>query len=330
MVPLDKSQRAEQAVPVAAQLARAFAGTVVLVEIVQGLIELEVGAVSPSLWAPPARPQDRKHAEAYLKSVAASDQVAGVATEIGVYAGPAAATLLLAAHEQHADLMIMTTRGLTGLKRWALGSVAEKVAHASEVPVLLLHEQEDAPVSSAFPLDRACILVPLDGSILSEAAIMPAAFLVRGLRAAERGTLHLVRVLDEVDVETSAESLGNPQTTPVAAREWALQQAREYLTATAARVREALGEPAPLIAWSVVVNPQKGSYEADVASAILRTAEEGEPVAGATAAARCAAIAMATHGRSGLQRWALGSVTERVLHATKLPLLIVPPRSAHP
>ena len=34
-------------------------------------------------------------------------------------------------------------------------------------------------------------------------------------------------------------------------------------------------------------------------------------------------IAMTTHGRGGLQRWAMGSIAERVLHMTKLPLLIV-------
>ncbi len=40
---------------------------------------------------------------------------------------------------------------------------------------------------------------------------------------------------------------------------------------------------------------------------------------------RCDVIAMATHGRGGVQRWAMGSITERVLSATKLPLLIVRP-----
>nr|HET6903847.1 universal stress protein [Ktedonobacteraceae bacterium] len=37
-------------------------------------------------------------------------------------------------------------------------------------------------------------------------------------------------------------------------------------------------------------------------------------------------IALATHGRDGLQRWVMGSVTEHVLRDTKLPLLIVPPQ----
>ena len=41
-------------------------------------------------------------------------------------------------------------------------------------------------------------------------------------------------------------------------------------------------------------------------------------------------IAMATHGRGGVQHWALGSITERVLHATKLPLLIMRPPDNQP
>src|SRR3981081_820745 len=42
---------------------------------------------------------------------------------------------------------------------------------------------------------------------------------------------------------------------------------------------------------------------------------------------RCDLIVMATHGRGGLQRWVMGSVTERVLGATKLPLLIIRPKN---
>lgn len=51
-------------------------------------------------------------------------------------------------------------------------------------------------------------------------------------------------------------------------------------------------------------------------------AEAGEDTAGAMPASRCDLIAMATHGRSGIARWALGSITERVLHGTQLPLVI--------
>ncbi|MFI5274730.1 MAG: universal stress protein, partial [Ktedonobacterales bacterium] len=72
------------------------------------------------------------------------------------------------------------------------------------------------------------------------------------------------------------------------------------------------------VSWSVTSG-------LDVAQALLRVAETGEDVEGAGAASRCDVIAMATHGRSAIARWALGSITERVLHSTKLPLLIVRP-----
>jgi nucleotide-binding universal stress UspA family protein len=54
-------------------------------------------------------------------------------------------------------------------------------------------------------------------------------------------------------------------------------------------------------------------------------AENGETVEGGGVFEGCGVIAMATHGYSGLQRWTVGSITERVLHATRLPLLIVRP-----
>jgi len=57
-------------------------------------------------------------------------------------------------------------------------------------------------------------------------------------------------------------------------------------------------------------------------------AENGEDAEGAGAFGRCDLIAIATHGRGGLQHWVLGSITERVLGATKLPILIVRPEAA--
>ena len=57
-------------------------------------------------------------------------------------------------------------------------------------------------------------------------------------------------------------------------------------------------------------------------------AENGEDAEGAGAFGRCDLIAIATHGRGGLQHWVMGSIAERVLGATKLPILIVRPESA--
>jgi nucleotide-binding universal stress UspA family protein len=64
------------------------------------------------------------------------------------------------------------------------------------------------------------------------------------------------------------------------------------------------------ITTTIVTNP-------DIAEAIVQTAEQD----------KVDLIAMATHGRGGIQRWALGSVTERVLHASKVPLFLMRPQA---
>jgi nucleotide-binding universal stress UspA family protein len=62
-----------------------------------------------------------------------------------------------------------------------------------------------------------------------------------------------------------------------------------------------------------------------VADALVRVGENGEDAEGAGVFGSCDVIAMATHGSDGLQRWAMGGVTEQVLHGSRLPLLIVRP-----
>ena len=68
-------------------------------------------------------------------------------------------------------------------------------------------------------------------------------------------------------------------------------------------------------------------YGADVAGDILAAAEGTLEAAPASQSMPAGAdfIAMATHGRGGLRRWVMGSVTDRVLHATTRPLLVVRP-----
>jgi nucleotide-binding universal stress UspA family protein len=77
------------------------------------------------------------------------------------------------------------------------------------------------------------------------------------------------------------------------------------------------------VTWSVAV-------DADVAAALIRVAEQGRADAGTCMVGGCDLLAMATHGRSGLPRWMIGSITERILGATKLPLLIVHPPQGQP
>ena len=80
-----------------------------------------------------------------------------------------------------------------------------------------------------------------------------------------------------------------------------MEQIREGLLGSA------VADPQLAITWSVTIDE-------DIASGIIRAAEDSTDV-----------VAMTTHGSQGLPRWVIGSITGRVLHATKLPLLIVRP-----
>jgi nucleotide-binding universal stress UspA family protein len=208
----------------------------------------------------------------------------------------------------------MCSHGYTGFKRWVLGSVAHKVAWHSIAPVLILREGskmlDSLLPNIGHPL-RA--LVALDGTPFTQAALMPAVQLVDACSAPARGELHLAHVvkLPSLEEEMSYERLGIARRS----RKDALYQAEQHLQT----IKESLcckmeSEPTVDITWSV-------EEHTDVADALLTMAKgEGE---GTHISSDL--IALTTHGRGGLERWIKGSVAERVLSSTTLPLLIVHP-----
>ncbi len=152
----------------------------------------------------------------------------------------------------------------------------------------------------------------------AKAALEPAASLITALAAPAPGALHLVRVVKPPTAENEEQDLEAGD-----AREPILHKAKRYLRATVEHLHEGLVAPAVAdlklaVTWSVAV-------DTDVAGAIIRVAENGEDAEGAGVFGGCDVIAMATHGRGGIQRWAMGNITERVLNATRLPLLVVRP-----
>lgn len=313
LVPLDGSNRAERAIPVAARIARSTGGSVVLLRVV---------SISTEFW-PYMAPQptlaqaiidaDLEEAAKYLASVTALPELNGVSTETMTLYGPTAATILSVAYSHDVDVIVMCSHGYTGVTRWIMGSVAEKIARHSAVPVLILREGGPIPVGPHTDDRPFRVLAPLDGSTRAKAAIEPAATLASILAAPGRGALHLVRVVKP--------HVGETTLTPE--QREGVQKAKRYLSSTVEHIREGLTAHSVkdldlTITWSVAV-------DTDAASAIIRVAENGEDAEGAGVFGGCDVIAVATHGYDGLQRWAMGSVTERVLNAAKLPMLIVRP-----
>lgn len=212
-----------------------------------------------------------------------------------VYGGPAD-KILEYTQKHHIDLIIMATHGVGGLRRWWLGSVSEKVVTRSVTPVLLIHSKQIKELDRDRRVTFKRILAPLDGSDTGEAALHHVVELARKTGA----SIILFHVIPEVHTVESR-ILGKEFNKFVRAMHEAGQ---EYLDKVATRIAEKGIEVTTKIAHG------------DPAETIVDTA----------VIEKVDLIAMSTHGRSGIARWLLGSVADKIIHESKLPLWLVRPQ----
>ena len=307
LVPLDGSARAERAIPVAARIARALGGSIILLRVATAPVDTGKYS-STSGYVEETVDVDLTGATDYLENIAGSDELAGIKTEVKTFTGAVAPTILSASQSFHANIIVMCSHGYTGFKRWTLGSVADKVTRHSPIPVFVLREGGPLPATAEHQPVRA--LVAVDGSSLSEAVFEPSAYLAAALAEAtsQQGALHLLRV---VDLPASGGRFKSDAHIDTGLKEQVKHEDKEYL----ATLEHRLGENGDLAHLDLAIT---SSVEADpdIAEAIVKKSEQE----------KFDFIAIATHGRGGVQKWALGSVAGRVLHATTLPLLIMRPQ----
>lgn len=306
VVPLDGSERAERAVSVAARLARGTGGQVLLLEVVNTPTDYSGGVIpEASVELEEQVEADIPIAQEYLKKIAGSPVMAGIETKTEVLFGLPALSIL--GTTRQGDLLVLCSHGRTGFARWVLGSVAHTLVHQSTVPMLILTQSEASSLlknqETARPLR---VLVPLDGSEFAEAALSPAAHLMEALAAPGHGILHLVQVIP-VSAARGEEGMTGAE------NEGALSRASSYLATTT----ECVQTTEKALKLSIT---SKAVLGVDVAHTLLGLAEQ-------QGSNTSDLIAISTHGRHGLERWVMGSVTERVLNSTNLPMLIVRPQT---
>jgi len=170
LVPLDGSKTAEQALPFARILAGALKVPVELVEII------DVSTMSLHVAADKARYLDVLIAEGeqsgmtYLNGIAAT--FPGIDVRCTVERGrPGEVIVERAAGEKNA-LITMATHGRSGVNRWLMGSVAEKVLRASANALFLVRATEDENTGDAAAALKS-VVVALDGSELAEKVLPP-------------------------------------------------------------------------------------------------------------------------------------------------------------
>jgi nucleotide-binding universal stress UspA family protein len=291
LVPLDGSQVSEMVVPYAIELASIFNSTIVL-----------AGVSESSNWQAVAESrsylekQSDRISEALIKRQPEGKSKPSH-TQVGFQSlvGNPASEIISYAVKIDSNLIILASRGATGGGSWPIGNVADKILRAANCPVLLVREQLDDSVIALKYIIRK-ILVPLDGSKLSETAFPVAVSL-----AEETGAeIVLFQIIEPVDFS------GYNDLTPEVIEKYNAgfhSSARKYLEKT----------KASMINRYALITIATG--ERPVAEKIIDYSEDNQ----------CDLIVMSTNGRSGISRWVFGSVTDKVLHAGKKPVLVVRP-----
>ena len=309
LVPLDGSARAERAIPVAARLARATSGSILLLQVVDRATENEIYPVRMDIVTTQDVEANVTKATDYLNSLMKNNELEGIGIQIEVLIGDAAPTICSFAQSATADMIVMCSHGYTGLKRWLLGSVADVVARTAPTPILILRDEGPLPMNGIQDEVPVRVLVTLDGSPLSEAVIEPVIHLVAALAAPASGSVHFLRIVDFPLAYGQGKGHANFSLETI---EHSKQIPGEYLISLMKQLEKGSASHLNLSLTASVISSN------DVANSIIEAAESTSD--------NYALLALSTHGRSGWTRWVMGSVTQRVLHHTRLPIFIVRPQ----
>ena len=292
LIPLDGSKTAENVLPYGRILARTFQIPVELMEV------LDIAGMASHIAAEKARllgtvvTEGERSSEQYLKKIASS--FSDVNVRCTVEKGRPEDVIIEKAAADKTTLIAMATHGRSGMSRWLLGSIAEKVLRATTNPLLLIRANEEAPTEREAVLRS--IIVPLDGSELAESVLPTAVKFAR--------LLNIGMVLFRAYELPASAYYGRENYLPnyEELKNRVREQAQDYLDK---RIEAIKAEGVQRVS-SVLM---EGSGPNEIIDYARKTPN--------------ALITMCTHGRSGVKRWVLGSVTEKVVRHSGDPVLVM-------
>jgi nucleotide-binding universal stress UspA family protein len=139
LLPLDGSPLAEQVLPHAIAIAERFQSELVLLRV---LIPLSRPPTTTEAALQRAEEAAAVFAREYLERVAADVQERGIAVRMVTIGGRPHWEIIQYAETNQVDLIVMSTRGESGLSRWLMGSVSDRVVRGANVPVLMVRAQK--------------------------------------------------------------------------------------------------------------------------------------------------------------------------------------------
>ena len=301
LVPLDGSETSEQALPYAQPLAESLSLPVTLLYAVEPEHITIPQSLNPSMHRQELAAHRVQHAREYLESQAAGLRGAGLRVDAATPVDEPAAAIVAEAERNPATLIAMSSHGRSGLARWWMGSVTDKVLHLTANPMLILRARTGQTAAPPQRFER--LTVPVDGSELAEEILPHVVYLSRAMGL----TIDLARA--------------NPS-------------AEEYYRSMSIGPAEAIRSVPSYDEYIAIVDGEAESYlselkarltaqgAAAVATRLLH-GKAADSIADLAAATDNNLVAMTTHGRSGVGRLVLGSVAERVVRQSGDPVLLV-------
>ncbi len=303
LVPLDGSRLAEQVLPYVTRISMGMGIPVHLIQVIPTAPEM--------VMADPVHGSHRSEITElafdqtinYLNNILETIDGAEVEVTHEVCEGEPASRIVEEADKSPATLVAMCTHGRSGVARWLMGSVTNKVLHSTKNPMLIIRSHIGGDPEGSAKLET--IIVPVDGSSLAEQVIPHVAALANALDLGVT-LLRVANTAEEFSAAAGYQRLDGISALHVQNFEGmakqAGNQALDYLKGLEASLRR-----------QGIASVDHRIERGQAAHAIVNVAVETPDNL----------VAMTTHGRSGPARWALGSVTERVVRHSGDPVLVV-------
>lgn len=296
LVPLDGSKLAEASLDYASELAARSGADLILLSVC-GPDDCHCGPEGCYI-----QPMHRLYVEHTAEELGRRMQDSGAGetkVESVTLAGDVPEEILRYAEENEVSLIVMSTHGHSGVKRWVMGGVADKIVRNSDIPVRLFRSYAPEEIVKG-EMPEKKILVPLDGSETAE-QILP--YVMDHARICNSEVV-LVRVCESpfitADYPGASMQLSWKEHVVRVTTYWQ-QQCSRYLEDVEGRFVDQ------------GINIKSEALMGDVPHELSTYIESNH----------FNLVAMTTHGRSGVKRWVLGSVAEKILDGTSVPILLV-------
>jgi nucleotide-binding universal stress UspA family protein len=298
LVPLDGSELSEGVLPYVRLLAKALNCPV---ELLRSMEPLDPNFADSDHGIYPHRIAEsaKSHLEDYLNQHSSTLRSEGLVVSSTVREGSPASVIISEAEKHENGLIAMATHGRSGITRWLMGSVANKVLQGTSGPLLLVRSGQPREEDRGSSLKT--VIVPLDRSPMSEQALPHAVALARALR------LKVALVWVFPMIEGHYNDIGYGGTTYGIAEFGEVSReveaaAQQYF----ARLQEDLQKQG---ISDVEVHLLWGHAASSIVDLARNTSDS--------------LVVLTTHGYSGPSRWAMGSVADQIVRQAGEPVLMV-------